>query len=1238
MAILNGDIKLLKSEVMLDTTDGGGRRAAGEIIDGQENNLFPDISELDRTYGRISLRKCYPSVNTLDTDSYFGAHAIVAKPPEDPRVSVCLFTTKNWFDTRSAARDRLESYLAPSARWPGHLMETQLIGSRAIQQLMKPGDPLPEVGRTLYLVENEGQVSQFSQYVRISKVEYVDRTYTAVGNVSWVGRLVTITITDPLRYTFHGIAPTPYEEQMANAACKLRDTIVADASKYYSITKLKESASQGDLSIVLDSIFGQLVPSAQTEVPLVDLDAGGQSQALIKSGPQTSISVNHTIGVGAALYIGMPILPGSLTITSGATSIKDDSGVMVVGSTQVGTVEYSSGVVSFITGTYTGTKTVTFTPAAAPVRVMQTSAIKVGQNDRGYVYTINLNPPPPPKSLIVSYMSQGKWYDLRDNGPAIGGTVGAVSGVDSSLGSGTVNYATGSVTVTLGALPDADSSIMFAWSTKGNYFERSNLSVEVPSFRIQVAHPGVIPGSCTVSWPNPAGGAPISVTDNTEGLFSNANATGTINYQTGEIKLIPTKVPLTASVFTVTYGWGTKSEAVFPTPVRDGQGKVNLTLPTGNILPTTMEIEWNVAYQDYDPRSTVPLGMTTVIPSFDQVATVFRRDTKQNATTGKVQGVTNSNIDYVAGTVSFLPDITSSLPKPQYVSSFTGFQQMPTAVPKYKKGWDSVAGEWTQVQTGTTTTKQPGDAIYRNMLVSVTYQDVPAFLPSDGSGYVKVRYLTQQSSNTVTEQYTFSGINLDLTNGFGEKIVPGSVRFTFAGKVYIDRQGQIFTDINTATGAGTLAGSITYTTGAVAVTVFNTNVDNTLTLNSLLTEQGAEPTDYLIFRVPAAPVRSGSFQLRGARADGTTFMVTADTNGIILGDDIFGNIDYSTGIVEVRFGGMTSAAGLEGAFYYNPTQVVSGSIFVSNPVWVDTILYNAVSYTYLPLDADLLGLDPVRLPPDGRVPIFRVGDVAVVHNTDKYQLASPNVGSVYNVGRTRLAALRIVDSVGVYVPDTQYTADLDAGTLTLGSSFSMSGLTAPLFAEHRIEDMGVIQDVQLNGRIAMTRTLTHDFPANTTYVSGALIIGDMQARVHTRFTQSSWTSAWSDIRIGSAPTANFNATLYPIQVTNSGAVEERWACIFITSTTFRVVGENSGEIIASQSTGIDCSPINPATNAPYFTIPSGGWGTGWAAGNVLRFNTAAANFPLWVARTVLQGPPSEQQDGFKLQVRGDVDQ
>jgi hypothetical protein len=186
----------------------------------------------------------------------------------------------------------------------------------------------------------------------------------------------------------------------------------------------------------------------------------------------------------------------------------------------------------------------------------------------------------------------------------------------------------------------------------------------------------------------------------------------------------------------------------------------------------------------------------------------------------------------------------------------------------------------------------------------------------------------------------------------------------------------------------------------------------------------------------------------------------------------------------------------------------------------------------------------------------------------------------------------------------------------------VSGYSQPVTIEHRIEDMAVVRDVQISGEVSFTRALTHEYPLATggdpssgSFVASALVAGDLFARVSLVFDQGSWSGAWSDAIFGSAATATFNNTQYPIRVTNRGALTERWIVRFTNSTSFEVIGENVG-VIATGNTSTDCAPNNPATGVPYFYLPALGWGNGWATGNVLRFNTIGAQFPVGEVRTL----------------------
>ena len=115
----------------------------------------------------------------------------------------------------------------------------------------------------------------------------------------------------------------------------------------------------------------------------------------------------------------------------------------------------------------------------------------------------------------------------------------------------------------------------------------------------------------------------------------------------------------------------------------------------------------------------------------------------------------------------------------------------------------------------------------------------------------------------------------------------------------------------------------------------------------------------------------------------------------------------------------------------------------------------------------------------------------------------------------------------------------------------------------------------------------------------------------------------------------FNDAQFPIVVTNRGALTERWAIVFTSATTFKVIGEHVG-VIGTGSINADCSPINPAAGVPYLTIPALGLGQGWSTGNVLRINTIGAIFPIWCVRTVQQGQETVTNDNFTILVRGDI--
>lgn len=1223
MTIQTGDIKLLKSQVLLDTTDGGGAMTSNEVIDGQSNNLFPDVSALDRTYGRIAMRKAFPAVTTNTNDSYFGSQVIVSRVPEDPRVSVSLFTTKDWTDRRSAARDKIERYLARGPKWAGHLLELQLEGQRAIQLAVRTNDDEPKVGQGLCLVEDEGKPTEYEQYVRVTKVTAQERTFTVSGR-DVVRKVLTVEISDPLRYNFQGPTVQEYENGTTpKAVC--RDTRVANAATYYGAAKLAVQAMLNDASIQAETIFTQLVPSAQSETPMVDLNAASLSSLYVPGNDGlVNTTISAPVGPATRLYIGSPVYPGTLSLVVGANTLVDAGGVVKTGSTEVGVIEYDKGLITFNSNqpAYNGSMALTFKPAATPSRVQDTASISIVQDTRGYNYTITLLPIPMPGSLVISYMSQGKVYFLYERGD------GTIKGSDAAFGSGTINFVTGSVILTTGALPDANSEIIFAWGKRTSTFTRSDMVVAPARIEIELANKQCAPGTVTINWS--VNGTAKTATDDGNGNIT-GDATGTINYASSIIKLVPSVLYQQGTEFTVAYQFGPPLEQRFDMPTRDGSGNVSVTLPNtgGPIVPKSVELVWNVDIADSDQLGT---SYTTATQVWNPPPPVVMRDPLVQAFDNGSGGLRKSGggaqpgtVNYAARTITFSPEFTVQVPKPVW-----GNQLM---------------GQTTSSQIINGGNLQTTVSTYRRIISSWQMVPTVAMMPIDEKGYVIVRWREAAGGSAATETFQAGALKFDLTPGYAEDIIQGSVRFVLGGKTYIDRLGTLYHSINAATGAGTVAGTIAYQSGVATITDWTPGAANSFTLQSLVTEMNAQVVDEVVFRVPIAPVRTGSVQIRAVPIEGNNgdpINVTADANGRITSPWMIGTIDYQSGVVRIRFGQkVTVTPEVEAADWY-----VAGAVFQEagvnkivkpRPVYADSIRYNAVGYTYLPLSADILGLDPVRLPSDGRVPIFRTGDVVVVHHTDKTAFpGTPTVGTVLNVGRVRVSYIKVIDSTGALLDPTMYTNDLDAGTVTLKSNYAQGALVLPLYAEHRIEDMAVLTDVQINGRMALNTPLTHTFPLTGTMVSSALIMGDLQGRVFGKFSQEAWTNVWSDNRIGNNTTAQYNDVLYPITTKNKGSTEERWALIFTNSTSFRIVGEAAGQI-GTGDINTDIAPLNPATGTPYFELKALGWGTGWAAGNVLRFNTAAANYPVWLARTVLQGPVTALSDSFQVQIRGDID-
>lgn len=1140
MAITSQDVKLFKSERIDDTPDGGGRQTGIEVVDNQLNNVFDDTSRLDRVYGRVSLRKVFGAVDTANRDKFLGVHAIITDPPDDGQVAVTIIELNDHNDQRDDAKDMVESYLVTSVVTPLTLYDTQPQGSRTIIAYVDTADSYrpPGPGDVLVLsVEKETDPNfGYQQFVRVDTVSGYVLAFQNRRKLVY-----TFDLTGPLEITFPGADLVEFPGA-AQRPTRLRSTDLNPAARYYGVVALEEQADPGDSTLQVETILQPVVPASYSESPVLDQQLGDTGLTLIEAGPDftyTATMATDASGLGTLRAPGA-ILPGTATITLDNTdnahdAVFEDSGDgtpdRISGGASSGlatcAADYPNATLSFtglrVSNSYT--VTVLYRPAANFSDVQHTKGTLITEGNRGFNYAHTAIPKPSPGSTRVRFRALGRWYDLRDNGG--GQLVG-----DAAVGAGTVNYTTGTINVTVGYSPDVGSTVLFGWGTEAHYTQDVTPDALIlAAHRIVTAEP-IEPGSLSATYM--IGMTTYTITDDGGGGIT-GDASGRVNYFTGEILAELDQVPAAGTVFAVSYdGLGAfLSYTPSPQPTPDGNGDVALTLPGAPLKPGTASFVLQLTNATY--------GLRTV--RYRDGGNGLLYDRRTNAQFG--------TINYTTGAV--LAKGNRILPAYDYNGGFGN--------------WDSNPATFTFIS------------------ISATYQDNAA-----GGA--------QNENITPTELVT------DVSGGAIESLVQGSLLFTHNGRSYFDGGGSLFRIVsNVATNVGTFDA----VTGMAVQTSWATGA-RSATINALLARYGRWPMTMVTWSTPGDPIRSGSFQV----TDGTNTAIS-DNAGVLggAGGFISGSIDYETGVYVVTF---------------------------SPGIPAETARYNAVVLTYLPLNPAILGLDPVRLPLSGTVPVIAQGDTLVIHNTQTTALPNPVIaGNTYALPRGELAYIVLYDQLGAKIPTDRYTTDLLVGEITFENPLDLSGFTQPLLAEHRIEDMLFCLDAQLSGLVNIVPGgLTHTFPAPGSFVSSAKLIGDLQARASEPFDQTAWTGVWSDEVIGSEATGEYNDLGYPIETTNAGTVKERWRIEFTTSNAFRLIGEERGVIAGGTgTTGSDFSPVNILTGQPLFTVRALGWGGGWIAGNQLRFNTEACAAPIWLLRCTLQGPEQEPNDNVRLQFRGD---
>lgn len=572
--ITQNDLILLKSQDMNDYDDSGGLPSANIITD-KSNEIFDDISDLQATYGAVSLRKIFGGVQTDNDDKLLASRFIITKPPTNPNVSVFMFSDE-WAGKRKSAEQRLTAYLSVGVLFSGHILENQLKGQRSIQLSLGLKDELPSVGDKLVLVQNEGQNDEYSQFVTILKVTTKTRQFPA-GRDKMVERVVaTLELGETLEYEFNGLSVVEFLDGVSTKRRAVaRETVVAAANKIASASHIKEPiTAMTSNNITLNSIFAQVVPSSQRQVPLVGLNPAMVTQSLVGTTGLVNQSYQAIISPSVQLFLGSGVLPSSLSISVGGQALDDNNGELAANNEVYGRVDYHTGIVSWVKELGSRTVSYRYTPAALISQVGNTDAIIVPKVGASSVYVTTLPTPPTPLSLKISYQVNSRVYTMYDDGK--GNLIGQ--------GTGVVDYATGDVTITTNAIPDSSSVIILSYGDSVNVFEFVG---DVANWQAVLKTVQAPSNGTTITW-----GTSTATYQNGK---VTGNATGVYDMALGAFLLKFDKLPPKGTSFNITNLTGGTKKAT------DGNGAtviaiaggIKITLDTKPIVPNQLEIEIN---------------------------------------------------------------------------------------------------------------------------------------------------------------------------------------------------------------------------------------------------------------------------------------------------------------------------------------------------------------------------------------------------------------------------------------------------------------------------------------------------------------------------------------------------------------------------------------------------------------------------------------------------------------------
>ena len=312
--------------------------------------------------------------------------------------------------------------------------------------------------------------------------------------------------------------------------------------------------------------------------------------------PGTDPNRTHTRGAGEALVRDTTEADAANYYGAAALAVASDLGATEVKVASVFSqlVPSSATAVPALDQRPAAQRLITLATAPRLVEVPSTPhsrRYKISQENRGLSYVFQLTPLPEPGTVTITWVGLGNRYTAQDNGA--GELTGAAAG--------TLNGATGSLAVTLPALPDVGSAVVVQWGARIAYTDRSSQGAQIrrPEFSFVLegaAGDGsgteqVVRGSLLLGYTS--GGTVYTIIDDGAGKLQ-GDGTGVIDYPSRSVLVRPTHMPDPGVQFAIDYELDAVVTDIVTPTAPDGGGFITFALSQ---VPAagTLAVQWAVA-------------------------------------------------------------------------------------------------------------------------------------------------------------------------------------------------------------------------------------------------------------------------------------------------------------------------------------------------------------------------------------------------------------------------------------------------------------------------------------------------------------------------------------------------------------------------------------------------------------------------------------------------------------------